>query len=115
MAMFEVTFVFLSGLWGTRMTENPKNREQYVKTTIRELIVYIFFLVDLCLCESNFLKCVCVLHVVGRMVSRGVRTIASKLSNLGLNLGPAINCHLGVSQARKFISTSVPSLRWMLN
>uniref|UniRef100_A0A8C4QNU7 Polycystic kidney disease 2-like 1 n=1 Tax=Eptatretus burgeri TaxID=7764 RepID=A0A8C4QNU7_EPTBU len=39
----------IRGLWGTRMTENPKNREQYVKTTIRELIVYIFFLVDLCL------------------------------------------------------------------
>uniref|UniRef100_UPI00358FF19E polycystin-2-like protein 1 n=1 Tax=Myxine glutinosa TaxID=7769 RepID=UPI00358FF19E len=39
----------IRGLWGTRMTENPKDREQYVKTTIRELIVYIFFLIDLCL------------------------------------------------------------------
>ncbi|KAG7462420.1 hypothetical protein MATL_G00184660 [Megalops atlanticus] len=40
----------LRGLWGTTLTENTaENRELFVKTTMRELIVYIVFLVDLCL------------------------------------------------------------------
>lgn len=40
------------GLWGTTLTENTaENRELYVKTTLRELVVYIVFLVDVCLCE----------------------------------------------------------------
>ncbi|XP_055447714.1 polycystic kidney disease 2-like 1 protein isoform X2 [Psammomys obesus] len=39
------------GLWGTTLTENTaENRELYVKTTLRELVVYIVFLVDVCLC-----------------------------------------------------------------
>ncbi|OXB75035.1 UNVERIFIED_CONTAM: hypothetical protein H355_001442 [Colinus virginianus] len=39
-----------SGLWGTTLTENTaENRELYVKTTLRELLVYIVFLVDICL------------------------------------------------------------------
>ncbi|KFP33483.1 Polycystic kidney disease 2-like 1 protein, partial [Colius striatus] len=38
------------GLWGTTLTENTaENRELYVKTTLRELLVYIVFLVDVCL------------------------------------------------------------------
>ena len=40
------------GLWGTTLTENTaENRELYVKTTLRELLVYVVFLVDICLCE----------------------------------------------------------------
>uniref|UniRef100_A0A8C4P9Y3 Polycystin 2 like 1, transient receptor potential cation channel n=1 Tax=Dromaius novaehollandiae TaxID=8790 RepID=A0A8C4P9Y3_DRONO len=39
-----------TGLWGTTLTENTaENRELYVKTTLRELLVYIVFLVDICL------------------------------------------------------------------
>ncbi|KAM9618017.1 polycystin-2-like protein 1 [Trichechus inunguis] len=38
------------GLWGTTLTENTaENPELYVKTTLRELLVYIVFLVDICL------------------------------------------------------------------
>ncbi|XP_072595869.1 polycystin-2-like protein 1 isoform X3 [Vulpes vulpes] len=40
----------IRGLWGTTLTENTaENRELYVKTTLRELLVYIVFLVDICL------------------------------------------------------------------
>ncbi|XP_076822255.1 polycystin-2-like protein 1 isoform X2 [Clavelina lepadiformis] len=40
----------LRGLWGTRQTEDTqKDRELYIRTTIRELIVYIFFLITLCI------------------------------------------------------------------
>lgn len=40
------------GLWGTTLTENTaENRELYIKTTLRELLVYIVFLVDICLCK----------------------------------------------------------------
>ncbi|ELW49349.1 Polycystic kidney disease 2-like 1 protein [Tupaia chinensis] len=40
----------IRGLWGTRLTENTaENRELYVKTTLRELLVYTVFLVDICL------------------------------------------------------------------
>ncbi|NXM84406.1 PK2L1 protein, partial [Oenanthe oenanthe] len=39
-----------TGLWGTTLTENTAgNRELYVKTTLRELLVYVMFLVDICL------------------------------------------------------------------
>uniref|UniRef100_A0A8C3I6D8 Polycystin 2 like 1, transient receptor potential cation channel n=1 Tax=Chrysemys picta bellii TaxID=8478 RepID=A0A8C3I6D8_CHRPI len=38
------------GLWGTTLTENTaEDRELYVKTTLRELLVYVIFLVDICL------------------------------------------------------------------
>uniref|UniRef100_A0A8C8ZND3 Polycystin-2-like protein 1 n=1 Tax=Prolemur simus TaxID=1328070 RepID=A0A8C8ZND3_PROSS len=38
------------GLWGTALTENTaENRELYVKTTLRELLVYVVFLADICL------------------------------------------------------------------
>lgn len=40
------------GLWGTTLTENTaENPELYVKTTLQELLVYIVFLVDICLGE----------------------------------------------------------------
>ena len=45
-------FLCSIGLWGTTLTENmAENRELYVKTTLRELLVYVVFLVDICLCE----------------------------------------------------------------
>ncbi|XP_032986634.1 polycystic kidney disease 2-like 1 protein isoform X2 [Rhinolophus ferrumequinum] len=40
----------IRGLWGTTLTEDTaENRELYIKTTLRELLVYIVFLVDICL------------------------------------------------------------------
>ncbi|XP_048194432.1 polycystic kidney disease 2-like 1 protein isoform X2 [Perognathus longimembris pacificus] len=40
----------IRALWGTALTENTaENRELYVKTTLRELLIYIVFLVDICL------------------------------------------------------------------
>ncbi|XP_040294234.1 polycystic kidney disease 2-like 1 protein [Bufo bufo] len=40
----------IRGLWGTTLTEDTaENRELFVKTTLRELLVYIIFLVDICL------------------------------------------------------------------
>lgn len=52
-AQYVLPFVSLfTGLWGTTLTENTaENRELYVKTTLRELLVYIVFLVDICLCK----------------------------------------------------------------
>ncbi|XP_024121314.2 polycystic kidney disease 2-like 1 protein [Oryzias melastigma] len=44
---------FIKGLWGTALTENiSNNREKYIRTTLRELLVYLVFLLDICLCES---------------------------------------------------------------
>ncbi|XP_054654778.1 polycystic kidney disease 2-like 1 protein [Dunckerocampus dactyliophorus] len=41
---------FIKGLWGTTLTENTSdNRELFVRTTLRELMVYVLFLVDICL------------------------------------------------------------------
>ncbi|KAJ8359952.1 hypothetical protein SKAU_G00164770 [Synaphobranchus kaupii] len=38
------------GLWGTTLTEDTaENREMFVRTTLRELMVYIIFLMDICL------------------------------------------------------------------
>ncbi|KAI5107961.1 polycystic kidney disease 2-like 1 protein, partial [Silurus meridionalis] len=40
----------VKGLWGTTLTEDTtKNQELFLKTTLRELFVYILFLVDICL------------------------------------------------------------------
>nr|XP_032805655.1 polycystic kidney disease 2-like 1 protein [Petromyzon marinus] len=39
----------IRGFWGTRLTEVNATREQYFKTTLRELIIYVVFLIDLCL------------------------------------------------------------------
>lgn len=42
------------GLWGTTLTENTSNnRELFVRTTLRELLVYLVFLVDICLCKCS--------------------------------------------------------------
>ena len=42
--------IFSAGLWGTTLTEdNSDNREQFMRTTLRELLVYLVFLVDICL------------------------------------------------------------------
>ncbi|XP_030012116.1 polycystic kidney disease 2-like 1 protein [Sphaeramia orbicularis] len=41
---------FIKGLWGTTLTENTSNnRELFVRTTLRELLVYLVFLVDISL------------------------------------------------------------------
>ncbi|KAM3863001.1 polycystin-2-like protein 1 [Diretmus argenteus] len=41
---------FIKGLWSTTLTENTSdNRELFVRTTLRELLVYLVFLVDICL------------------------------------------------------------------
>ncbi|KAJ0004973.1 hypothetical protein NQD34_011187, partial [Periophthalmus magnuspinnatus] len=41
---------FIKGLWGTTLTENTSgDRELFVRTTLRELVVYLVFLVDICL------------------------------------------------------------------
>ncbi|XP_069466725.1 polycystin-2-like protein 1 isoform X2 [Ambystoma mexicanum] len=43
-------FKGIRGLWGTTLTEDTaENRELYVKTTLRELLVYVIFLIDICL------------------------------------------------------------------
>ncbi|XP_053358417.1 polycystic kidney disease 2-like 1 protein [Clarias gariepinus] len=40
----------IKGLWGTTLTEDTAtNQELFLKTTLRELFVYILFLVDICL------------------------------------------------------------------
>ncbi|XP_066535300.1 polycystin-2-like protein 1 [Hoplias malabaricus] len=40
----------VKGLWGTTLTKDTtENRELFVRTTLRELLVYIVFLVDICL------------------------------------------------------------------
>ena len=44
--LFTYLFTFL-GLWSTREIETNANKEVYVRTTIRELIIYMIFLVVL--------------------------------------------------------------------
>uniref|UniRef100_A0A8C6SGU8 Polycystic kidney disease 2-like 1 n=1 Tax=Neogobius melanostomus TaxID=47308 RepID=A0A8C6SGU8_9GOBI len=40
----------IKGLWGTTLTENTSDdRELFIRTTLRELVVYLVFLVDICL------------------------------------------------------------------
>jgi len=40
----------IRSLWGTRQTEETSgNRELYIRTTIRELVIYLFFIVTLCI------------------------------------------------------------------
>ncbi|XP_028324033.1 polycystic kidney disease 2-like 1 protein [Gouania willdenowi] len=40
----------IKGLWGTTLTENTSdNKEKLLRTTLRELLVYLVFLVDICL------------------------------------------------------------------
>jgi len=45
-------YKYVSALWSTRQTENAlENRELQIKVTLRELLVYLTFLIDLCICE----------------------------------------------------------------
>lgn len=39
------------GMWATRQMTKDEDREIYVRTTLRELVVYIIFLVILCIRE----------------------------------------------------------------
>ena len=52
---FNISVFFRSflGLWRTRLTESNKedDREFQVKTTLRELIIYVAFIVILCICK----------------------------------------------------------------
>jgi polycystin 2 len=44
--------IHFTGLWRTRQTEDmDSDREMHVKTTLRELVIYIFFIVILCICK----------------------------------------------------------------
>lgn len=52
-----VSLIVSSGLWGTTLTEDTSgNRELFVRTTLRELVVYLVFLVDICLCKYESLS-----------------------------------------------------------
>jgi len=44
----------IRGIWMTKNMEDPNStdRELYIKTTLRELIIYVVFLVTLCICKS---------------------------------------------------------------
>ena len=47
---------FLTALWATRMTEETEdNQELRIKTTLRELVVYIIFLIILCIGKTSLL------------------------------------------------------------
>ena len=39
------------GMWASREMDTSRDREIYVRTTIRELVVYIIFLTVLCICK----------------------------------------------------------------
>ena len=48
---------FVRLLWATRQTEDidkVKNPDKYVRITLRELFIYLGFLVVLCLCKFTF-------------------------------------------------------------
>jgi len=46
--------LWVSALWSTRQTENTaENRELQIKVTLRELLVYLVFLIDTCIGELN--------------------------------------------------------------
>lgn len=60
--MFFADHLAFVALWATRQTEKDlrKNKDLYVKTTIRELILYLVFITILCISEwprekANFL------------------------------------------------------------
>ena len=40
------------GMWATRQMTEKDDREVFVRTTIRELVVYIIFLVVFCICKT---------------------------------------------------------------
>ncbi len=43
---------FVGGMWATREMSAAKDREVYVRTTIRELVIYCIFLCTLCISEG---------------------------------------------------------------
>ena len=46
-------FCWLVGFWRTRQTEDTdSDPETHVKTTLRELLIYLVFITILCICES---------------------------------------------------------------
>ena len=47
-----IIILFHIGMWATREMSNVENdREMFVRTTIRELVVYCIFLFVLCVCK----------------------------------------------------------------
>ena len=54
-----ISFFFFSknilGMWATREMTSKDDREIFVRTTIRELVVYLIFLVVFCIRKFNFL------------------------------------------------------------
>ena len=49
---YESVILILVGLWRTRQTEDTDtDREMYVKTTLRELGIYLVFICVLCICK----------------------------------------------------------------
>lgn len=64
-----MTSLLSPGLWGTTLTENnTNNREQFVRTTMRELLVYLLFLVDICL-RKCLIELVYFLHLFKFLLS----------------------------------------------
>ena len=55
---FTITIFIFKGLWSTRDIEVKGNRQTYVRTTIRELVIYVIFLAVLFFSKYgiNFLK-----------------------------------------------------------
>lgn len=43
--------VCVAGMWATRQMTKGEDREIYVRTTLRELVIYIIFLIILCVCK----------------------------------------------------------------
>lgn len=41
----------VAGMWATRQMTKGEDREVYVRTTLRELVIYIIFLIILCVCK----------------------------------------------------------------
>ena len=48
--------LIFSGMWASREMTSKEDREIFVRTTIRELIVYLIFLVVFCFCKYTTLN-----------------------------------------------------------
>lgn len=44
----KLSFCDFSALWATRFTEDSKESDILIKTTLRELVVYVIFIILLC-------------------------------------------------------------------
>ena len=60
-------------MWATRQMNKTKDREIYVRTTLRELVVYIVFLIVLCIRERFSPFWVFSIVVGGSSISGGIR------------------------------------------